>query len=65
MKFYRLIEVWSGTQRAENVFNDEAVARAEFESVSRNPFVNGARLYEAEFVDGKLRDKECVAEYLK
>lgn len=43
-----------------DVYNDEKAARKALAEADRNPHVWGAKLYDCEFVNGKLETTNCI-----
>lgn len=60
MEFYKLSVVFSEHHMTEDIFNDASVARKALADADRNPNVWGAKLYNCEFVNGKLETKDCI-----
>lgn len=62
MGIFKLVQVFSAAHLQEDIYNDKQVAFKAFQVAKENGFVWGARLYTCEFVNGKLANKECLAQ---
>lgn len=60
MKLYKLSIVYSEHHMTNDVYNDEKAARKALAEADRNPHVWGAKLYDCEFVNGKLETTNCI-----
>ena len=65
MEFYRLLIIFSENHDYEGVYNDWKAANKAFNEATNHPFAIGANLYECEFVNNKLEDKNRILNWLK
>lgn len=65
MELYRLVIIFSKTHNYEGIYNKRSAASNAFNKAADHPFAIGANLYECEWVNNKLEDKNRIMNWIK